>query len=248
MLKFYVSTIILILLFSLLVFQNVQFRKLPNEKIFLENRTHPIQTNLKPNDINVPAPSVVCSQKAADKKLYGDILPETKFNTNLLIPYKKQYTYRNIDVYLTLTNDGFLEYFANNERVWTSKNPHEYMKNVTVKLLLSEFVESCICLSEHVQLHLFPLRIMYKDQILWGFWGGFDVAHTCKNLSYECPIPVDDNTNGTLFLFSDDRIFRASLHENGDILIMKAHADTNNMFKWVKEIHSSFIENYCSTE
>lgn len=214
------------------------FRKLPNEVKKLENRNMVTQT--KSTEVNVPAPNVSCSYEATNKLLYSAI-PEITIEHSLAVPF--EYKFENVK--LLLSNEGHLEYFIDNVLIWSTKNPHSYVTNLSVSVMLKDFKESMIVDMNDIELHMYPLRLMYQGRIIWGFWGGYDPTSLCDS-SQECVIPVRDTAKGKVFLFSDNRKFRISLHENGDFIILKTSADEKDMFKWVKKIEHSFIEDYCS--
>jgi len=238
---FYVSVVVICLLITFAVLNLIHFRKLPPELIEFENKTIPKQTKIKSNDINVPAPRVACMDNTT---LYKN-LPKATIQTTVPVPNSISFLVDNAKVCLLLSNNGNLEYFLDDVLVWTSEKPHSYTSTLQVKVMLEKFVDKVIASTDELSLHIYPLRITYKDRLLWGFWGGFDATSFCSENDMECLIPIQEKDDGVVFLFSDNRTYRASLHENGDLIVMSASADSSNMFQWVKKIDSSLIQEHC---
>lgn len=242
---FYIS-ILIIAVITFLTMNLIRFKKIEPFKRTLEKRIITVQNKLKNYEFNIHAPNIFCSQDAFESKLYMNGIPEI-INENLFLYQNNKFELKKFKVVLQLSNQGNLEYFLNNVLIWTSKHPHEFFQTFDTEIMMKKFEESNVFEFSDLILHLYPLRIEYKNKIIWGFWGGYDPTSFCENdlEINNCSIPIRDSNKGKTFLFSENRIYRISLHENGDLIILKTTADEKNMYKWSKKIEYSFIEKFC---
>jgi hypothetical protein len=144
-------------------------------------------------------------------------LPTAAFDSNLPVPSSLIGTVGSSKSELKLGDDGNLEYFVNQKRIWNLKSPRAILQSPETEVLKEVQMGKwgpVAAVSGPCKLTLSPLAITRYDLPHWTLFGGFE--------------DVRGDTSGTIFLISENRKKRAVLLKNGDIVILSMAAERNS--------------------
>jgi hypothetical protein len=114
---------------------------------------------------------------------------------------------------LTLRDDGDLVYTANAKEVWTLRQARQMLVSPETDVLKTVQMAGqfpVVASSGLYALHISPLCITKSKKPHWTMFGGLEAA--------------DTSSTGNVFLMSSNRLKRAALMDNGDIVVLSSGA------------------------
>jgi len=144
-------------------------------------------------------------------------LPTAEFDSTLPVPSSLYGTVGSSKSELKLCDDGDLQFFVNQKRIWNIKYPRAIVQSPETEALKEVQMGQwgpAVATSGPCKLTLSPLAITRYDLPHWTLFGGFE--------------EMRGETSGTVFLMSDNRQKRAVLLKNGDIVILNTSAEKSS--------------------
>ena len=250
---FYLTSISIVVLVVVFVFVMSNEKRMGAIKVQQKNLLAPKKNGpISYNDINLAAPLVSCKTN-----FKYSILPETKV-VSLPISHNlsKQIT-SSLSSTLLITNNGVIEYFLNDLKVWKSSEPRTHYYGVETEVLKNYFAakstenwDYCCETSNGIRLHLAPLAITcdFGKRIVWSFLSGWDATSFCTTQHCEIPFELSHSKldKAVNVAISKDRSKRMVLLPNADIVTVNAGAEKRGGNKFITEIKGSLIQSYCA--